>query len=340
MNFNGTRQLNAPRSEVWRLLNDVETLRQCIPGCETLSLIDVSTYEAVVAASVGPVRARFKGQLKRSDVMEPTSFTLDGEGQGGIAGFGKMNARVVLEEVGDGTLLKFDSEASVGGKLAQVGSRLVAVAAEKFNSQFFDRLEALIAKSSPSALEALPQSEPAPARSDVPVAPNGSHRFYTLITSWLKKRLLTTQADALGHLAVQRFVAESEIERLLNCYCHLIDTQAFDRLGELFTPNGELDLTGAPVTSPDAIAGFMRGRAKARTLHIPAGYIIRFISDSEALVDSSVLVFRGGADGAAPPFVSTAPGAVATYSDCVQFVSGSWRIHSRKAHLFMVEAST
>lgn len=146
MNLEGSKQLAAPRNEVWRLLEDEEVLKACIPGCETLTRVGSDEFQAVVLAKVGPVQARFNGSLKRFDAVVPERFSLAGQGQGGMAGFGKMTAHITLQDMPGGTQLNFTSEAQVGGKLAQVGSRLVDVAAERFNTEFFHRFEALIAE--------------------------------------------------------------------------------------------------------------------------------------------------------------------------------------------------
>lgn len=156
MNFEGSKQLAAPREEVWRLLEDDEVLKACIPGCETLSRLSPDELQVVVLAKVGPVQARFNGTLTRSDVVAPVRFSLAGQGQGGMAGFGKMTAHIGLEDTPGGTQLNFSSEAQVGGKLAQVGSRLVDVAAERFNAEFFHRFEALIAERVASPAASIP----------------------------------------------------------------------------------------------------------------------------------------------------------------------------------------
>ncbi len=137
--------IRAPRAIVWERLNDAATLQQCVPGCESLTLIEADTYEAVVVAAVGPVKARFKGRMTLADKKDNESYTLAGEGSGGIAGFGKMTARVTLHDVAEGTQLKYTAEAQVGGKLAQVGARLVQGVAAKFAADFFARFNRLVA---------------------------------------------------------------------------------------------------------------------------------------------------------------------------------------------------
>ena len=134
MEFNGTQVIAAPRHEVWAALNDPAVLQACVPGCESFGARSDDEYEAVVQAAVGPVKARFKGSLTLSE-RRPA-----GKGEGGIAGFGKMQAVVTLADAPDGgTELTYAATAEVGGKLAQVGSRLVASVANRMADEFFKR---------------------------------------------------------------------------------------------------------------------------------------------------------------------------------------------------------
>jgi hypothetical protein len=134
----GAYDLDAPREAVWEALNDPEVLKQCIPGCETINKTSETEFEATATAKVGPVKAKFKGKVQLSDLDPPNGYTISGEGQGGAAGFAKGGAKVALEEIAPGrTRLSYDVDATVGGKLAQIGQRLVDSAAKKMADDFF-----------------------------------------------------------------------------------------------------------------------------------------------------------------------------------------------------------
>ena len=139
MELDGTQILRAPRMAVWRALNDPEVLKACIPGCRELSGSPHDGFEATVTQKVGPVRATFKGSIELSEVNEPESYTISGQGKGGAAGFAKGSAKVRLVEVEGGTELGYEVEARVGGKLAQIGSRIVSGVARKLTKEFFER---------------------------------------------------------------------------------------------------------------------------------------------------------------------------------------------------------
>jgi len=143
MEMHATRTLAADRAEVWAALNDAEVLKACIPGCEELTGSPEEGFEAVVKQKVGPVKATFKGSVTLSDVVEGESYTISGEGKGGVAGFAKGGAQVSLSDAeGGGTDLHYDVEAKVGGKIAQLGSRLIDSFARKMADQFFERFAA------------------------------------------------------------------------------------------------------------------------------------------------------------------------------------------------------
>ena len=129
---------------VWRALNDPEVLKACVPGCRELSGSPIDGFEATVTQKVGPVRATFKGRIELSEVVEPESYTISGQGKGGAAGFAKGSAKVRLVEVEGGTELGYEVEARVGGKLAQIGSRIVSGVARKLTNEFFERLQAQV----------------------------------------------------------------------------------------------------------------------------------------------------------------------------------------------------
>ena len=142
MQMTGQRVLPVPPAEAWAALNDPEMLKACIPGCESIVLTEPLRYELVMAARIGPVAARFKGRLTQSDVVEPQSYRIEFDGQGGAAGFGKGSAAVRLSPVDAATQLDYEVSAQVGGKIAQVGSRLVDSAARKIADDFFACFEA------------------------------------------------------------------------------------------------------------------------------------------------------------------------------------------------------
>lgn len=131
-------RLQAPREEVYAALNDPDILKQSIPGCEDLEQLSDTEFAAVVRTKIGPVRARFNGQVTLSDLNPPESYTLSGQGKGGAAGFAKGSAKVHLTEDGDGgTILQYDVDATVGGKLAQLGGRLIDSSARSLAREFF-----------------------------------------------------------------------------------------------------------------------------------------------------------------------------------------------------------
>ena len=143
MELSGQRTIPASVEATWVALNDPETLKACIAGCESLERTGDDAFAAVVAVKVGPVSARFKGNLKMTSVQAPNSYTINFDGQGGIAGFGKGSADVALTPAGpQQTKLAYAARAQVGGKLAQVGSRLIDAAAAKIADDFFKAFEA------------------------------------------------------------------------------------------------------------------------------------------------------------------------------------------------------
>ncbi len=142
MELTGTTLIAADRETVWTHLNSPETLAACIPGCQELTGSPEDGFEAVVKQKVGPVSATFKGQVTLTDVVAPESYTINGEGKGGVAGFAKGAAKVRLTETEDGTELTYEVEARVGGKLAQLGNRIIHGFARKTVDAFFERFRA------------------------------------------------------------------------------------------------------------------------------------------------------------------------------------------------------
>ena len=159
MDMSGSQRIAAPRETVWKALNDPDILRQCIPGCDEVQKVSDTELTAKVVAKVGPVSAKFSGKVTLSDLDPPNGYTITGEGSGGAAGFGKGSAKVTLEPDGDATVLNYTAHAQVGGKLAQIGSRLVDATARKMADEFFTRFTAVVGG-----------PEPAPAESAAPVA--------------------------------------------------------------------------------------------------------------------------------------------------------------------------
>jgi uncharacterized protein len=140
MTMTGEIPLEAKRDVVWAKLNDPEVLKACIPGCEELNVIGENEFEAVAVNKIGPVKAKFKGKVQLTDIDPPNGYKISGQGDGGIAGFAKGGASVQLSDhEGGGTLLKYDVEAQIGGKLAQLGQRLINGAAKKMADDFFAR---------------------------------------------------------------------------------------------------------------------------------------------------------------------------------------------------------
>lgn len=158
MKMTGQRLLPVPRQQAWDALNDPEMLKACIPGCDSIVQTDPNTFEVLMAARIGPVSARFKGRLTQSDVVEPESYTLAFDGQGGVAGFGKGTAGVRLTPVDGGTMLDYDANAQVGGKIAQIGSRLVDAAAAKIADEFFKTFETKLTETAAADAASLAQA--------------------------------------------------------------------------------------------------------------------------------------------------------------------------------------
>ncbi|MGE3145776.1 MAG: carbon monoxide dehydrogenase subunit G [Pseudorhodoplanes sp.] len=139
MTMTGEVQLAASREVVWAKLNDPEVLKQCIPGCESLEMLSDHEFEAVAVNKIGPVKAKFKGKVTLSDLDPPNGYRISGQGDGGVAGFAKGGAEVKLSDQDDGTLLTYNVEAQIGGKLAQLGQRLINGTAKKLADDFFAR---------------------------------------------------------------------------------------------------------------------------------------------------------------------------------------------------------
>jgi uncharacterized protein len=150
MEMNGSRTVPADIDTTWHALNDPEVLKACIAGCESIERVSDTELKVVMTARVGPVSARFSGRILMSDVVPPTAYTLGFEGQGGAAGFAKGEARVSLSDNNPGTRIDYQAKAQVGGKLAQIGSRLVDGAAAKVADDFFARFVERLTGPAPS----------------------------------------------------------------------------------------------------------------------------------------------------------------------------------------------
>ena len=144
MTMAGEQILTAPREKVWAALNNTDVLKACIPGCETLDKLSDTEFMAVATNKIGPVKARFKGKVRLTDLDPPNGYKISGEGDGGIAGFAKGGATVTLTDKDGGTLLTYNVEAQIGGKLAQLGQRLVNGAAKKLADDFFTKFAAAV----------------------------------------------------------------------------------------------------------------------------------------------------------------------------------------------------
>lgn len=158
MEMNGSQRIEAPREVVYAALNDVDVLRQCIPGCESIEKTSGTEMNAKVTLRVGPVKANFNGKVTLSDLDPPNGYTISGEGSGGMAGFAKGGAKVDLVPDGDATILNYTVAAEIGGKIAQLGSRLIDSTAKKLAGEFFSRFSEIVGRQ--------PQAEDPPAEDE------------------------------------------------------------------------------------------------------------------------------------------------------------------------------
>lgn len=182
MDMSGERRIHAPRQRVWDALNDPEMLRASIPGCESVTRTAEDAFEAKVSLKIGPMAAKFGGKVKLENINAPISYTITGEGNGGAMGFAKGGADVALEEISaEETLLKYAVKAQVGGKMAQLGARLIDSTAKQMSDQFFDRFAAAVAPpvvaEVPVAAPAAAHAAPIAASRSLPAAPAGISVF-------------------------------------------------------------------------------------------------------------------------------------------------------------------
>lgn len=166
MEINGSQNIAAPRQQVWDALNDPVILKQCLPGCESVERVSPEGFRVIMAAAIGPLRARFSGKLHMTEARPPESCLMTFEGQGGVVGFGKGSSSVQLLETAEGTTLNYTANAQVGGKLAQVGSRLIDNVARKMAEDFFTALrrQLVLVELAP---EAATDARPSPALSSL-----------------------------------------------------------------------------------------------------------------------------------------------------------------------------
>lgn len=153
MEIKGEYRIAAPRDKVFAALNDQEILKACIPGCESLDKLSDTEMTAKVRLRIGPVSAAFGGKVTLSDMDPPNGYKISGEGQGGVAGFAKGGAVVRLADDGGVTVLTYDVDAQVGGKIAQVGARLITGTAKKLADQFFGKFAEMVGAPPPAAAE-------------------------------------------------------------------------------------------------------------------------------------------------------------------------------------------
>lgn len=204
MEISGDRILTQPPAKVWQGLLDARTLQAAIPGCENVTDEGGGNYTAIVVASVGPVRARFKGRVKMRDLDEPRSMALDFEGDSGIAGFATGSATITLAPEGQGTRLDWRAESQIGGRLAQIGSRLIDATVARMSKQFFDRFEEVLAN--PALLDpAAPQAAvPAiAARATAPAIAAVPGAVVLQMPAWVFATSVVVLAVLIGWLGTQ-----------------------------------------------------------------------------------------------------------------------------------------
>ncbi|MGF1625484.1 MAG: carbon monoxide dehydrogenase subunit G [Alphaproteobacteria bacterium] len=178
MDMTGEYRIPASRQVVWEALNDPDVLKQAIPGCEEIEKDSPTSFTAKVTAKLGPVKARFTGAVTLTDLNPPESYTITGEGKGGPAGFAKGGAKVHLLEEGAETVLTYEVNAAVGGKIAQLGGRLIDSTARKMADQFFSKFVEIVTAGNvpgqPAAVAAAPPAAPTPASAPVEATPTAA----------------------------------------------------------------------------------------------------------------------------------------------------------------------
>jgi carbon monoxide dehydrogenase subunit G len=194
MKLAGENKINASPQEVWRALNDPDILKQAIPGCESLEKLSDTAFKATVVTKIGPVQAKFNGEVELQDLDPPNGYTISGKGSGGVAGNARGAAKVKLEPDGTGTKLTYDVDAQVTGKLAQLGSRLIDSTAKMLAGQFFNKFEQLVSKPAEAApattapaatASAATPAAAAPAAAQPAAAPTPAAESKGGIPAWL-----------------------------------------------------------------------------------------------------------------------------------------------------------
>ena len=187
MKLAGQNHINASPQEVWRALNDPEILKKAIPGCESLEKLSDTQFKATVITKIGPVQAKFNGEVELQDLDPPNGYTISGKGSGGVAGNARGAAKVKLEPDGDGTKLSYDVDAQVTGKLAQLGSRLIDSTAKMLAGQFFNKFEQLVSK---------PEAAAAPVAVTTAAASTASTTAATVAAKPVAAKTTAPQASA------------------------------------------------------------------------------------------------------------------------------------------------
>jgi len=185
MDMTGERRIAAPRGKVWDALNDPTVLKASIPGCETLEKQSDTAMKATAVVKVGPMTGRFSGNVELSELDPPNGYTISGEGQGGVLGFAKGGAKVRLSDDGPGTLLAYEVHAQVGGKMAQLGARLIDASAKQMADAFFDRFSAQLAPpvAAAAAQVMAPRPLPSPAIGVMALVPR--EPFGLPVVAWI-----------------------------------------------------------------------------------------------------------------------------------------------------------
>jgi carbon monoxide dehydrogenase subunit G len=208
MEMTGEQRIEAPRATVWAALNDPDVLRQCIPGCQSLEKIAEDRMRGVVAVKVGPISARFAGEVTLSDLDPPNGYRIEGEGQGGVAGFAKGGAKVRLSDDGAATLLGYEVSVQVGGKLAQLGGAIIDATAKSMAASFFKRLSELAAPAPEPPAGPGPAAGPSPpghkSHADAPSAPSAIPPSPQLQAGPPMAWILAVAAGVLGGFLIGR----------------------------------------------------------------------------------------------------------------------------------------
>lgn len=200
MKMTGSYEIAANRETVWAALNDAEILRECIPGCDSLEMTAENELTAAVTAKVGPVKAKFTGVVELKDLNPPQSYRIEGSGKGGAAGFAKGGADVSLAESEGGTVLTYEADAQVGGKLAQIGARLIDGTAKKMADQFFSAFSERVAAGAADAVDAAgtAASEAVEVAPEVPDAPSAAAEDGHVAQEDSGTETVTTAAEPAG----------------------------------------------------------------------------------------------------------------------------------------------